>query len=348
MSPTLIIDHHLDLLNRFSDSEFCRVIQNGFFSAHHAAAGRAQTPKSQQASARNAAASVLMLKQQVASAYNYRVTADMCQLLHHAAESLDDSDRVDVNLAPTRSGLVRFDVPVEIHDVRGRTMLAHWLVWGPVQVMLDGDAPTETLMLTWFNDNDFPDDVGRNFGLIGEDADEEMLSHTNRVMGRWNWIGAEIMFPDSGLGPARILTPENVKRQVAADGETPSEDTTNLIRYAHALWLMLNQTVTKVDIEKPERAGRRRAEKQKIPAQVSVIRLRKTVYPEREEGESHIEWSHRWFVRGHWAWRNCSAYLDGAQPYERGYRRRVYIAGYVKGPDEAPLVITDKVYSLEQ
>jgi hypothetical protein len=337
MSPTVIIDHHLDLLARFSDSRFAEVIADGFMQSHFSV-GTNQFRRQDQ---ENAVVATSNLRKQVATAYNYRVTADMCQLLHHAAESLDDTDLADATLAPTQAGLVRFDVPVEIFEVRGRRMLAHWLVWGSVPSLIDGKRE-EVTMLTWFNDNDFPDDVGRE-GVEGLTAE-----YMDAVMGRWNWIGSEIMFPDANLGPARIETPDQVKEAVRAEGDTPSDDTTNLKRYAHALWLMLNQTITKVDIEKPERAGRRRAEKKQIPAQVSVIKLRKTAYPEREHGESEIEWSRRWFVRGHWAWRNCSAYLEGAQPYERGYRRRVYIAGYVKGPEDAPLVITDKVYSLEE
>lgn len=347
MSPTLIIDHHLDLLTRFSDSRFFEVIKNGFERSHYSA-GRG-SGRRWQMDQRNAIAQTGMLRQQVATAYNYRVTADMCQLLHHAAESLDESDRLDASLAPTRSGMVRFDVPVSIFDVRGREMLAHWLIWGPVRVSFESDGSAEEItMLTWFNDNDFPDAVGRGVHSTNADIGETDLEWAQQVMGRWNWIGSELMLPGGDLGPPRIITPENVKQTVIEEGDTPSESTTNLIRYAHALWLMLNQTIAKVDVEKPERAGRRRAEKQKIPAQVSVIKLRKTVYPEREHGESEVDWSHRWFVRGHWAWRNCSAYLDGAQPYERGYRRRVYISGYVKGDPSLPLVITDKVYSLEQ
>lgn len=344
MSPTVILDHHGDLLARFSDSRFFAVLQGGYQQAHQSAGRHYVSAMVRQRDEQNAVASVNTLRQHVATAYNYRVTADMCTLLHHAAESLDDSDRTDLTLPPTKTGMVRFDVPVDIYDVRGRKMQAHWLIWGPVLTQYGGQAtPAEALLLTWFNDNDFPDEVGRPMAPPEWDPDE-----MQRVMGRWNWIGSEIVLPDVTLGPSRITTPEHVKEEVRKDGDEPAEDTTNLIRYSHALWLMLNQTITKIDTEHPDRAGRRRAEKRKIPAQVQVIRLRRTTYPERAEGESHVEWQHRWFVRGHWAWRNCSAYLDGAQPYEKGYRRRVYIAGYVKGDESLPLVITDKVYSLDR
>ena len=48
-----------------------------------------------------------------------------------------------------------------------------------------------------------------------------------------------------------------------------------------------------------------------------------------------VDWTHQWIVDGHW--RN--------QPYGVGHslRRLQWIAPFIKGPEDAPLVIKDKV-----
>jgi hypothetical protein len=53
-----------------------------------------------------------------------------------------------------------------------------------------------------------------------------------------------------------------------------------------------------------------------------------------------VEWSKRWVVRGHWRWQS---YGPG-----RTERRRIWISPFIKGPDGAPLVVSEKVYDLRR
>ena len=55
--------------------------------------------------------------------------------------------------------------------------------------------------------------------------------------------------------------------------------------------------------------------------------------PARVYGKRHINWTHRWDVAGHWR-----AYKDG---------KRVWIASYIKGPDDKPFVPGVRVYGQE-
>jgi hypothetical protein len=57
------------------------------------------------------------------------------------------------------------------------------------------------------------------------------------------------------------------------------------------------------------------------------------------EAQSNVEWSHRWLVGGHW--RN--------QPFgpERAQRRPVWVAPYVKGPADKPLVVKETIKVLK-
>lgn len=44
---------------------------------------------------------------------------------------------------------------------------------------------------------------------------------------------------------------------------------------------------------------------------------------------NHVDWHQRWIVSGHWRW----------QPYGDGTVRQIWIAPYVKGPEDKPLVV---------
>jgi hypothetical protein len=79
-------------------------------------------------------------------------------------------------------------------------------------------------------------------------------------------------------------------------------------------------------------------EKAKLPSEYVVVQLRKTEYKSGEKSDDgrFIDWSHRWVVGGHWRW----------QPYKDNTKKRIWIAPYVKGPDDKPLVMKDKVYVL--
>lgn len=288
----------------------------------------------------------------VQAAYPYRVSYDMCTLLEAAAMDLDETDTWDLSLAPTEFGFVRFDKPLEFidndltADAKPKRMLVHFVVWGR------GEGGS----LLWafndrYSDPDGTDEIAEIHAMakaIGEGLHTPKsaavaIERVRRASGRWNI---------SCLARQRVGQPlgDPIIRVTGFEGDDDIE-ATNIVRHMHALWLMLNQTITITTEEHPERHARKRAEKKGIPNKVTLIQLRRAVYPHREEGESLIEWSHRWPVRGHWAWRACSEKhpqaVHGA-PVKGGIGVRVYIAPYIKGPDDKPLVLTQKVFSLER
>jgi hypothetical protein len=123
---------------------------------------------------------------------------------------------------------------------------------------------------------------------------------------------------------------------------------TNTTRYVHALWMLLGQKITDVSEEHVRKSTAKRLGAVGIPARVSVIALRATLTPGRKDGESLVEWSHRWVVNGRWQWRKCGPEHPFAQEYDKGFRVRCYIGFYVKGPSDRPLVVTDRVYDLRR
>lgn len=110
--------------------------------------------------------------------------------------------------------------------------------------------------------------------------------------------------------------------------------------------MMLGQTVTSVEPHEFDRRTARRVRRMGLPGRVTVVRLRRVKDANRYEGETLVEWANRWIVKGHWAWRHCGQDHPRAQPYEKGWRARCWVAPYVKGPPDLPLRQTEKVYAL--
>lgn len=259
----------------------------------------------------------------LAAAYPYYVTKDMSTLVQHAADGLDEEDLWDASLAPTSCGFVRFEKPLVMIDVRNQKMLAHWLTWGPVE----GGT-----MVTLWNDTRDPDDVVKllrtQFGPL-----------VDRIQGHWSLLGGTGMKRGSSLGPARIPVPETYAVRLEEEGITPTPFT-SAERLVHALWLMLGQTIVDTREEHVRPKYTHQARKMNLPTMVTVIDLRRMEGVKREAGESHIEWQHRWVTRGHWRWQ---AYGAG-----RTERKRIWIHDFIKGPDDKPLVISQKVYALRR
>lgn len=105
-----------------------------------------------------------------------------------------------------------------------------------------------------------------------------------------------------------------------------------------ALCYLLRQRVAEESIAMPDRAARRRMKREgKEPSPVRVISIRAGSASGGGTGESGRDYVHRWIVRGHWRrqwYRSIQAH------------RPVWITPYVKGPEGAPLLGGEKVYTV--
>lgn len=330
MRPGEILDAQADLIERLDHEVF-----KGYLGAMSGVTQELGPERAREVAEQMADA----LKRLTQASYAYRVTPDMCQLVRFAASQLDDSDAWDRDLAPTQCGFVRFDDPLPVRDVRGRTMLINWLVWGPLSKALDDMSGVS---LWQFNDAwTHPDDLHRDFWDYGntQEFTAESLERLARVIGRWETVGTDIVQDGRPLGPENQEPGPEQAAALAAEG-VEAVPGTNVLRLVHALWLLLGQTVTVVEDEAVDRPARRRATRKNLPPKVTVIRLRRAEGHARREGESHVEWQHRWIVRGHWRWQACGP--------NRSERRRIWIHPFVKGPEGAPLKQSEKVYSLDR
>ena len=109
-----------------------------------------------------------------------------------------------------------------------------------------------------------------------------------------------------------------------------------------ALWLLASQERLARRSEEPvERHAAKRHVRAglEIPT-LKVLRLRhaRTTKPDEEPSESRA-WTHRWVVSGHWR----NQWLPSEDRH-----RPTWIAPYVKGPDDKPLVVKDSIKALVQ
>ena len=113
-----------------------------------------------------------------------------------------------------------------------------------------------------------------------------------------------------------------------------------LRKYLLALWTFMSQKIVPSTRVRPRRPQMRRWDRSGIEVpedgMVTLVHLRPYLHNEQREEDPDAEapyWSHRWIVRGHW--RNIA---DG-----EGGRRLVWVRSYIKGPEDRPLVIKDRL-----
>lgn len=333
-----VLDHRADLISRLEDLTVQALWsrQVAMDTSESIASGvRAEQVKV------NSTVNIKALRASMREAEAFHVTPDMGSLVMYAASQLSETDTVDRELAPTRSGIARFEGGLPFTDVRGVQLRVSWIAWGPMSTVFHhgGEPEQITTMWLWNDHREEPDDIARVIAVNHPDAD--------RVIGRWGFIGSELMVHGSRLGPAWVDPGERKRAEVLASGDVPQEFS-NALRYVHAFFLLLGQTVASTHAEVPDRARRRRSERAGLPARVTVVSLR-NVETVRAPGESLIEWSHRWVVRGFWRWQPCGKDHQLAQELEPGkWRARIWIAPYVKGPSGKPLVVRGKVYAVHR
>jgi hypothetical protein len=107
--------------------------------------------------------------------------------------------------------------------------------------------------------------------------------------------------------------------------------------------LAMHKKTATIDRQHLDRPTARRAARQgaESPDDILIIRLRRESRPagEPEPTDTTVDWSHRWIVKGFW--RN--------QWYPSlKLHKRIWIYEYVKGPANKPIVVRDRIYSLER
>lgn len=341
MHPAQVLDLQADLYERTMQHAMQDVV-----AAHYRADLRPWIGELNAEREGKRIASVLPTAVQVSSAYY--IEPDMTDLIVFSSAGMDETDVFRYDELPTECGFAYFEKPLIIRDVRGADLFVNGLLWFSTR---NYDPATKTersgTMFMMLNDHfTTPDDIAREI-MAGRNIRFGYEIY-RAVMGRWGVIGFEMLYDNMQIGPP-IATADLAKlAEIEAEGLVAHEFT-NIRRQVHAFWLMLGQTITKVSESEIPRSFARRAKKAKLPARVTVIRLRRHKSPDKGLGETAVEWSHRWWSRGYWRWQPVSEHHALAEPDgEGGWKARLWVRGSVKGPEGKPLVITSKVYDLAE
>jgi hypothetical protein len=108
-----------------------------------------------------------------------------------------------------------------------------------------------------------------------------------------------------------------------------------------ALWTLLHQEgIAQQTSHRPERQAVRRTQRAGVDpklATVQVVTLRRLHRTDSAPSDDHAtrEWTHRWLVAGHWRWQPCGP--------GRRERRLTYVRPHVKGPEDKPLRVPERV-----
>jgi hypothetical protein len=291
--------------------------------------------------------------EELAEAELWWVSEDMCDLLQAAYQNLPPTTLTD-EMVPSRAGMVFFAKPlwgmdsrVEDHQIDLQAMQ-----WGPCQF----DVSTETrvdgavkmtpqddplrLRGGWVDTKDmltndqFSDEV-KKLIADAQEGDEFRLRGNGVSVAFWRkW---EVWQP---LGRTDWPFGFDTSGQFAPKGATEHQKATlEEDRRILAAFFLLSQQENLVSTTTagPIRPVQKRIDRKKISIplnhNVRLVNIHARHRPPTGQPRT-VEWTKRWIVKGHW---RQQAVGEGRQ-----FRRPVYIAPHIKGPEGLPLDTTEK------
>lgn len=285
----------------------------------------------------------------IATAQAFYVSPQVNTLITAAAESMPNEMLVKPDL-PSEAGLMFLPDGMAFIDVRGQMLMWKVVVWmsraGGVDIfsLTDkyDDRDTTNLKLR----QDIPEkDWGKlprytlngyqrcEFGqklpvaLQGSKALPPELSRQLKV------------FRDDKTGSVRWWWPEgyDLNDWIGTNELRTDEQTQWLV----ACWRLMQQPITRVEKEHPERQLRRQAERIQMRLDpVSVIRLR--AVRKETDGTREVVYSHAFWRRGHW---RRQWYGSGEHRYQRAVWIHPTVVNAGKG---LPMLAREHVYSFER
>jgi hypothetical protein len=268
----------------------------------------------------------------------YYVSPHMMDLAVAASATMPD-ENIYASDAPSTHGFMWMPQPMRFMDIRGRVLSCSAVLWAAM-----GDG----CVLWWFSDKDDPIDMV-NIDMKRRFTAEEIVAFPKLT------LAAQASFRWGRPLPRTLtnatLIPNAAQADIHWDGDNLIFRTTEflpldvqvkrdpLMAMLLVIWRLMQQTLTSVQRERTDRGTWRHAKRVKFrDHEVTVIALRRRA-PSSEHGETTVEWSHQWIVRGHWRKQPCK--VEGEWTH-----RVIWISPFLKGPEDAPLLIRDRVNAL--
>lgn len=252
----------------------------------------------------------------------FAVTSDIADLISSAATSLPSFD-VQAYDMPARHGFVWLESPLVIPDRNGKTVVFRAFGW----------ITSHFVTVTDENGPDPDEQVGDGVFFIGfsDPTDERDHLYDERL-------------------PLRMHTPHNLLPMISGIHSfdhpewVESTDGLGVVRWFMAFSRFVGETWVDTRMIAPDRPTLKRA--MRVTARVEepsvhVVQLRRREQTHRvaDDDAATQEWSHRWFVRGHWR--------NQWYPSMQAHRPK-WIPEHIKGPDDKPLIVREKIFSVSR
>ena len=246
------------------------------------------------------------------------VTSDMMHVLMAAAQDLPEDATFDEHVLITSNGFCMFEEPIVGIDRHQKKVLFHGIAWSK-QMIRKSPHP----------------DIDKGMGLV-----IFFLVDPTDPLDDYNKGYTEQMRKDGFSIPPLTLQhfyPATFGQTVPCPKETESgslivEETLKLFI---AMQLIAQQKIGEPMRMRPDRACRRRYQREYGDNErlITLITLRRKSVKKDDEEPQKIEWNRRWVVQGHWRkqWYPKSKTHD-----------YIYIHEYIKGPEDKPLVLSER------
>lgn len=269
---------------------------------------------------------------------NFYVAPDMLELAVAAAETMPDEPLLMEDV-PTMAGFMYLPSPIRLMDIRGRLLSVNAVIWQVVggkvvfHQLTDKNDPSDmiSVQLREQYGDEWVQQLPR-FSLadsclarFGQELPRTIYNATPIPPGADVHIGHE---------DGNLILATNVPMDLTPEVRRDPFTSTML-----ALWRLMQQPLTNVSVEYPDRHTRKQLARVRLRDQrVTVIELRRR--ESRDHGPAERDYDHRWLVRGHWRRQPCK---DAAGEWTH---RVIWISPYIKGPEGTPLIIRDRINAL--
>lgn len=293
------------------------------------------------------------------AAETFLVTDDMSAVCRHAAATLPTL-AVDHGMPPAEIGFIVFNDRLTDHAAAvGALIPVEVIHWWPA--VYDGTAGIA--VATYASPETMAYAAGLIVSLSAEiDGEEVRLRHLQE---RLSLLKAGAEAPDrtvperAGAHSTTAEVQARVERKAADQTETMNRyrvpmapalftflpygteppavavsdrETEYAVRMLLSAWLLMGQPIAAREHPRIARPAAKRAVRAGLLSDLTVVMLRQPKAAASDE-PSGREYHRRWIVRGHWR----------RIPLPEQPSRVTWVHGYVKGPADAPLVMTDRV-----
>ena len=284
----------------------------------------------------------------------FYISADLTELVDFAAESFKPEPLLITDLT-VPSGFAYFSKPFHVYDTNGLRTPYRAMQWHPVDdhrthrsgMPAPVDLPTERRQsmgngeVAEYHDGDVPPHfTGILFAMYQHSGDPDPYAEK---------YGDDSPLIRGGrrVGGSLLTLSYVTAMSFNADVSFLEVDDSVMDMHAHVktFFRLCQQQIAVPRYERVSRPVFKRAMRKWKPIrEVVVFTLRRAKPPKYEGPEREVEWSHRWLVQGHW--RNQPYIERDEEGNKHTIHRQIWIAPYVKGPDDKPLIFKRRAFEL--